>query len=179
MIKKINILFFALLLLAACGEEINKVKVLLEPNNMPIEKGKDIEIIYTDSGRIRARVNAPIIERFDNALKLQTEMPSGIKVSFYNGLGAIESTLTANYAVRNDRTKAMTAKNDVVLTNVNGDTLKTELLNWDEYSQRIYTDQFVRISTKDEIIMGTGFESNPEFTKYKISQISGTISLKE
>jgi hypothetical protein len=67
----------------------------------------------------------------------------------------------------------------VVLTNVNGDTLKTELLNWDEYAQRIYTDQFVRISTKDEIIMGTGFESNPEFTKYKISQISGTISLKE
>jgi LPS export ABC transporter protein LptC len=179
MIKKLTTYFIAGMLFTACGEEINKVKILLEPSNMPIEKGKNVEIIYSDSGRIKARVNAPIIERFDNGLKTETEMPAGIKVSFYNNTGSVESTLSANYAVRNDRTKAMTAKNDVVLTNVNGDTLKTELLNWDEYAQRIYTDQFVRISTKDEIIMGTGFESNPEFTKYKISQISGTISLKE
>ena len=65
----------------------------------------------------------------------------------------------------------------VVLVNVKGDTLRTELLNWDESKQLIYTDQFVRITTPDEIITGTGFESNAEFTKYKISKISGTFDL--
>ena len=40
------------------------------------------------------------------------------------------------------------------------------------------TARFVKITTADEIIFGDGFESNQDFTKYKIFKIRGTISLK-
>jgi hypothetical protein len=73
----------------------------------------------------------------------------------------------------------MIARNDVILVNSKGDTLNTEELIWEEAKQTIHSDKYVRITTKDEIIMGEGFESNTEFTKYKIFSIRGTISLKQ
>jgi hypothetical protein len=63
--------------------------------------------------------------------------------------------------------------------NNKGDTLRTELLTWDESTQKIYTDKFIRITTPEQIILGDGLESNTEFTEYKIFKIRGTISLKK
>jgi hypothetical protein len=73
----------------------------------------------------------------------------------------------------------MVAKNDVILVNVKGDTLRTEELFWDETEQKIYSNQSVRITTPDELILGKGFESNLDFTRYKIHQISGVMSLNK
>jgi LPS export ABC transporter protein LptC len=168
-----------LLIFCACGKDIEKVKMLSEPSTLPIELGKNVSILYTDSGYTKAKVYAPEIARYANEFKNQTEMRKGIKIEFYNRAKQVESMLTANYAVRLDRDKKMTAKNNVVLVNVKGDTLRTEELHWDESAQLIYSDKFVKITTPDEVIMGTGFESNAEFTRYKINQISGTMSLKQ
>jgi LPS export ABC transporter protein LptC len=153
--------------------------MLSEPSTLPIELGKNVTILYTDSGFTKAKVYAPQIARYANEFKNQTEMPEGIKIEFFNKARVVESMLTANYAIRLDRDKKMTAKSNVVLINVKGDTLRTEELHWDEMLQLIYSDKFVKITTADEIIMGTGFESNAEFTRYKIKQISGTMSLKQ
>lgn len=166
------------LLFLSCSSDIEKINLMTEPNNLPLETGKQIEIIYTDSGMLRARITAPLLERYANETKNQTEMPKGIKVQFYDRNKNVESMLEAGSAIRYEKERKMVAKSNVVLINIKGDTLRTELLNWDEVNQKIHSNQFVRITTPDEIIMGTGFESNPEFTQYKIHQISGTISLR-
>ena len=146
---------------------------------MPIETGHIVQINYTDSGMTRARLFAPLMERYSNDEKNYTEMKKGITAYFLNKNRKVDSYLRAKYAIRYDRDKKMVAKNDVVLVNTKGDTLNTELLNWDEQTQRIYSDKAVRITTPDEIIMGEGFESNTEFDRYKIFKIKGTISLKK
>jgi hypothetical protein len=71
------------------------------------------------------------------------------------------------------------AKNDVVLVNAGGDTLRTEVLNWDEMGQKLYSDQYVRIATPKYSLSGKGFESNPEFTKYKFGQSSGDLEMNQ
>jgi LPS export ABC transporter protein LptC len=178
MIKQLCI-WMVLLATVSCGNDFEKIKIMSEPNSLPVEKGKNIDITYTDMGQLTARITAPEILRFSNEIKNYTEMPAGIKVVFYNAQQQPESSLRAGYAIRYDREKRMLARDNVVLVNQKGDTLRTEELNWDEASQKIHSDKFIRITTQDEIIMGTGFESNPEFTQYRINQISGTISLKE
>lgn len=144
---------------------------------MPVETGKNVLIHYTDSGIIRARVFAPVMKRFASEERNETEMAKGITVYFLNKQQKTESSLRARYAIRYERDHKMVAKNDVILVNVKGDTLRTELLTWDETKQLIYTDKYVRITTPTEIITGVGFESNAEFTRYKIKQISGTFDL--
>ena len=146
---------------------------------MPVETGHIVQINYTDSGIMKARLFAPLMERYSNDEKNYTEMKKGITAYFFNKNRKIDSYLKAKYAIRYEREKRMVAKNDVVLVNTKGDTLNTELLNWDEQIQRIYSDKAVRITTPDEIIMGEGFESNTEFNAYKIFKIKGTISLKK
>lgn len=165
--------------ISSCQDDIEKVRVITEKNNLPIETGYTIQINYTDSGILKARLFAPLLERYTNDEKYYTEMRKGITAIFYNKKKKVESFLKAKYAIRYDREKRMVAKNDVVLVNYKGDTLNTELLNWDEQTQKIYSDKYVRITTPEEIIIGEGFESNTDFDKYKIFKIKGTFSVKK
>jgi hypothetical protein len=63
----------------------------------------------------------------------------------------------------------------VVAVNVDHDTLNTELLVWYELHRKIYSNKAVRIKKKEEIWYGDGFESNEDFTKYKIFHITGIV----
>ena len=165
------------LMIYACNNDIEKIKLFTEKENLPIETGKNVFINYTDSGRPRAKVYAPILQRFADEEKNETIMPKGVTVYFLDKNERIESYMKARYAIRYERERKMTGKNDVVLVNIKGDTLRTELLNWDELNQRLYTDQYVRINTKTESLAGYGFESNTEFTRYKFNKISGNFSM--
>jgi hypothetical protein len=54
-----------------------------------------------------------------------------------------------------------------------------EHLIWDRAENKIYSNEFVKITTDDEIIMGEGFESNEQFTKYRILKPKGTITKED
>ena len=71
----------------------------------------------------------------------------------------------------------MEARKNVVVVNQKGDRLNTEHLIWDEKKQKLISDEFVKITTKDQIIYGDGFEANEDFTKYKIFKTRGTIPI--
>jgi LPS export ABC transporter protein LptC len=90
-----------------------------------------------------------------------------------------ENQLDANYAISHENEKIIEVRNDVRLENVKGERLNTEKLTWNQASKKIYTDQFVKITTPDEVIYGDGFESNQNFTEYKIFKIRGILSLKD
>ena len=107
------------------------------------------------------------------------EISDGLVVNFYNNYGNKESELTAVNAIINEGTGLMEAKNKVKIISKNGDVLQTEHLIWDQKKEKIYTDDFVQITTSSEQIYGEGFESNQDFTKYEIKKVSGTILLDE
>lgn len=165
-----------LLFFTSCENDLEKVNQVTARNTDPVEQGKNIEILYSDSAKIRVKVNAPELKRFV-VPKPVVEMPAGVKVEFYDDSLHITSTLTSKYAIRKDNEQIMEAKNDVVVVNTKGEKLNTEHLIWDEKTRKIYSQEFVKITTPDEIIMGEGFESNEDFTKYKIFDIKGIITI--
>ena len=67
----------------------------------------------------------------------------------------------------------------MVTIDVDGDQLSSEHIIWTSKTQKISSDDFVKITTADEIIYGDGFEANQDFTDYKISHIKGVISIDE
>ena len=71
----------------------------------------------------------------------------------------------------------MSAKKNVVVRNLDGDLLETEKLNWSKSKEEIFTDDFVKITTKKEVIFGEGLVSNQNFSKYTIQKIKGTINI--
>jgi LPS export ABC transporter protein LptC len=176
-----TILTFSIItsILACKNDNIEKIQILTASDNLPIEVGTNILLNYTDSGLVKAKVFAPTLERFDNDKSNQSIMKKGITAYFYNNQKKITSYIKSKYAIRDDRARTMTVKNDVIVVNIKGDTLRTELLIWDEKSNKINTNEAVKITTPDEIIYGDGLESNTEFSQYKIFKIKGIISLKK
>lgn len=65
------------------------------------------------------------------------------------------------------------------MVNEKNEKLNTEHLIWNERTKKIYSDDFVKITTPDEIIFGNGFEADQDFSRYKIMKIKGTINLKK
>ena len=166
------------MIFTGCVNDMKEVNAIVERELLPVEVADDIRIIYSDSALLKVILEAKHLERFlgENPY---LEMTEGVHVRFYNKLGQVESELRSNYAVSHQNTDIMEAKEDVVVINQKGETLNTEHLIWEEKTERIHTEEFVKIITEDEVIFGHGFESNQDFTKYRIKKIKGTINLKD
>ena len=159
---------------AACENDIEKVKLFGTHEQSPAESVKNIKILYSDSAEVRAELTAPVMNHFTSE-KPYLEMPVGLKVLFYDKALNVTSRLSADYGIRYESEQKMEARKNVVVINEKGEQLNTEHLIWDERREKLLSDEFVKITRKDEIIYGTGFEANQDFTKYKIFNIKGTI----
>jgi LPS export ABC transporter protein LptC len=165
-------------LFVSCENDIEKIKLINSGRNEPVEKAVNIKILYSDSARVQVELTAPRMEHFLGE-KPYLEMPKGFKALFYNDQLAVKSRLSADYGIRYENEQKMEAKKNVVVVNEKGSTLNTEHLIWDEQKQKLLSNEFVKITTVDEIIYGTGFEANQDFSQYRIFNIKGTIALKK
>ena len=71
----------------------------------------------------------------------------------------------------------MIARDNVVLVSNKSEKLETEKLVLNEQKEKVYTNDKVIITTKNEVIQGVGFESSLDFSDYKLSKITGVIDL--
>lgn len=161
---------------SSCQEnDFERVKRVAQGNLAEEQVGKDVEILYSDSGAVKTRVLAPVVIRTEG-LSPTTIMPKGVRAFFLGPDLKPKSTLTADKAVRKEKERTIECTGHVVVVSEEGNTLLTERLVWDEHRERLYSDKFVTIKTPKETLYGTGFESNQTFTKYSITNIQGVIA---
>lgn len=141
------------------------------------EFAEKVTIEYTDSGYLRARVFSPLLTAVKRSSNPYLEMVKGLKVDFYDINGKIQSYLTADYGISYPDDKKIVVRQNVEILNVKGERLNTEELHWQQDSGKIYTDRFVRITTKDQIITGTGLVSDQAFSDWEILNVSGTLNV--
>ena len=175
--KIMRLLFFFLVVLIACTNDPKLVQNFVSNKQQAIEQIKGAELLHTENGKIKVRIVANKIERFQNqqpGLIFSEKM----EVYFYNDSSELQSTLMANDASIDDDKKIMLAQNNVVLTSNDDKKLETEELVWDEKQDKIYTDKKVKITTGKEVVYGEGFTSNPDFSQYSITKIHGTFDFE-
>jgi len=174
-IPMFGIVFF----LFACQNKIEDVNALLNPIDMPALHAHGMEIIRTDAGNIVFKAFAPEIIQHSNKKKY-TEFPNGITVYTYNNYPEKESMLKANYAKFYEDRELWEARDSVVAENNKGETLNTDHLFWDQKRKILYSSNFTKITTEDGIFYGqNGFESDENFSKWKLINTKGTVNLKD
>jgi LPS export ABC transporter protein LptC len=185
-IKNYHILIFASFTLScftSCEndiEVINSVTSSVE-NQLPLESGTNVEMLYSDSAIVRAKLTAPQMDRFMGK-KNYMEMPKGMLVIFYDEEKKEQNRLTADYGIGYDNGSGMDrmeAKRHVVVINEKGDKLETEHLTWNAATKQIYTDVFVKITTKEEVIWGEGLKANQDFSTYEILHPQGVVQVND
>jgi len=163
------------LLLASCANDIEKIKIYSVTEILPSLKAEGYEMLYSDSTVIRFKLQTPELLRHDNEKEPYTEFPLGVNIIKYDGNMNVISSISALYAKNFDSDDRWEVKNNVVAVNLKGDTLKTEYLVWDQKKGKIFSDQFVKIIQKDQIYTGIGFESDQDFSSYKIKNLKGQM----
>ena len=176
----LNVFLFLYLSLAfiSCENSQEEVKRVTQVNTEPLEKIKGLETFYSDSGFVKVRVMAAELVKKTHPAPV-TELPKGVNIDFYDQNMEVDARLTSRYAVHHENERKWEAKNDVVVVNQKGEQLNTELLIWDERAEKLISNEQVKITTREEIIYGRGFEANQDFSRYKIFNVSGRITVKK
>jgi len=166
------------LILFACekkNEKIPKSDFL----SLPSLSVREFETIYSDSGKTELILTSPLMEQFDNVAEPYYEFRLGIHVDVYDKKKSPTGSVISKYAKYTRSNNVWELKDSVVVINENKDKLETEVLFWDQAKDLIYSDRFVKFTNEDQIVMGTGFESDPHLRKRKIKKVSATIYLKD
>ncbi len=173
-------MFIVSTIFLCCKNDIETINRITETNSLPSFVVTDLETSFSDSGHIKLKIYAPELVRYDKAEIQYDEYPQGIKVEFFNTSMEVTGTLKCNYAKYLINEEIWEAKSDVEVNNsAASEKINTEQLFWDMKKETIYSEKFVRITTADEILFGEGFDSNQEFTKWKIVKPTGTIKIKD
>ncbi len=162
----------------SCENDVEEVNEINNIELFPDQELKDVDVLYSSSGKVKFRMKAPIVEQYGGE-ESYNEMPKGVEVEIYDSAMHVSSRLTSNYAIDRTYEKKMEAKDDVVVVNDKGERLNTEHLIWDMTTEKIRSDVFVKITTPQQVLMGEGLISNQDFTDYKILKPRGVINLED
>jgi LPS export ABC transporter protein LptC len=175
----ILLLVFSLYFIS-CENEIEKINSLTGTSIFPEVSGKNVEIIQSDSGKVRVRILAPELYKYDQVEQPYIEFPRGMKAYFYDDSLKIESVIEAGYVKYFEKERLWEAKNNVEARNLKkGEQLNTEHLFWNEQKKTIYSNTNSRIVTEDGTFYGEkGFDANQDLSKWKLKSSKGTVNVK-
>jgi LPS export ABC transporter protein LptC len=176
--KKLFLLLVISCGFASCENNEGEISRITERPNDPVEEIVGLQTIYSDSGTVKVLLEAPVMKKV-LLPKPITELPKGMKISFYDQNMNIISRMKSSYAIHYEQEHRWEARNNVEVVNVKGEKLNTEKLIWDERQNKLLSDNFVKITTDKEIIMGNGFEADQDFSHYKIYNVTGHITLNQ
>lgn len=175
-LKSIASLFGGAVLFLSCADNnVSQIEAFSHPAGAPEIVAENIEILYSDSAIIRFKLNAPILKIYEDEKEPFTEFPEGFKIEQYNSRKEITSIISASYGKNYEKKSLWEARQNVVAVTEVGDTLKTELLYWDENKDIIYTDQYVKIIQGEQVMTGDGLESDVQMKEYKIKNPRGNV----
>lgn len=139
----------------------------------PDQSGTDIEVVFMDSGYTKAILRAKKGRVYQD--NQETFLDDGLQVNFFSRYTGVRiSRLTGDSARIDDVSKNMLARGNVVVTSDStGNKLETQVLEWNNLTQKIYSNEFVKITTRNEVITGYGFVSDQNLDNYKINRVSG------
>lgn len=178
--QKAVLLLGTALLFISC--EINEGEKLGELNkNFSDRTIIDADLTYTDSGKVRMLLKAPLIEEFTLIDSPYTLMKKGVDIKFWNNRSDQPNRLTANWAKLNDKKKFYEGRGDVEMINNDGDTLRTQLIFWDNKNRKIYTEDTVTIKRKDGTVNKSnhGMLASEDFKEFTFLDNHGIFMVDE
>ncbi len=177
--KQISNLFLpviiaGLALITGCENDLKTLqKISANEVNKPVERYTGVDVIYSDSAKVKAHMTAPLMLNYKVA-KPYTEMPKGVKVVFYDNNLKESSTIVSDYAIRREAEKTIELRKNVVGTNAQGDTFNSDELVWDESTKQIHSNKLVHVRMADgSVTDGTSFTSDESFNHWKLDNGTG------
>ncbi|WP_406682899.1 LPS export ABC transporter periplasmic protein LptC [Seonamhaeicola sp. MEBiC1930] len=148
----------------SCNNNYNEVQNLGISENEPIGEAENINLKYTDSGKVAINLISPKRLDYSNRGFPFEEFPEGITLYIYDEDS--KTTVVSDYAISYKKTGIIDLQGNVVITSDDGDVLRTEQLYYFQKNQWLFTNNHVEITGKDgSLIKGGVFDAQFESGK--------------
>ena len=162
----------------SCDDSSTLLKQINTFNENPVGIAYNINMTYTDSASIKARLEAPVHLDFSHLSFKYSEFPDGLKVIFYNEQNQ-ENTVYADYGILYNQTKIVDLQGNVVLLSYDGSRLETDQMYWDAEKEWLFTEEPFLFQNNDYNLAANRLDTNKEFSKFQTGKLSGTIAVEE
>lgn len=172
------IMLLMFFLMQSCEEDMTKVNKD-KKTNFASQIIHNANIIQKDSGLVKVRFKAPLIEKYELIDSPYVEAKKGIYLEFFDKKKPKEpGKIWAKYAKYNEKRDFYFAKGRVKVISTEGQTFVMETINWDKKKQKMYTKDTVFVSDKDgNILVGShGMVAKDDFSEYTFFNNSGSFN---
>ncbi|MBN2893352.1 MAG: LPS export ABC transporter periplasmic protein LptC [Bacteroidales bacterium] len=176
-ILKWLLLSFTIVFSFGCKTDLSKIKPPEDIKNLPQLSITNFKASYKMGSSLKAQASAPIMNKY-TLQKSYTEFPKGVEVKFYDDNYVVSTSLNCKYAINYTLQELWKFSDTVIINSVEGGTLKTQELYFDQKNEKIYSVKFVEVTDPTgTVIRGKGgFESNYDFTIYEFKNVDGLIT---
>ncbi|KAA6333953.1 Lipopolysaccharide export system protein LptC [termite gut metagenome] len=168
-----------LFLVSCTGKETRMGEAITERDSLPAMQTLGVTSLISDSGITRYRIETEEWLVYDKKKPSYWAFEKGVYLEKFDSLFNIDAIVKADTAYYYDKQKLWKLVSNVHIQNLKGEKYDTDLLYWDQATQRIYSDKFIRIEQTDRIITGYGFESDQQMIKPVINNVEGIFYISE
>ena len=160
--------FAVAILFVSCKNKMAQADVL-NLKDTPVQTIEDMFAVQTRNGLVVMRVEASVMERYDNDTSAYESFPKGLAIYGYSDEGLLETIIVSDDGrhLTKKRRNAVPqeelweAFGNVVIHNVlKQETMETDTLYWNQAKNEIYTDCYVKMYSPQGFLQGYGMRSD-------------------
>lgn len=170
----VTVMLFFIALPSSCTRKKDKLDdSVTSRDSLPLMNTGGMTSLVSDSGYIRYRIIADEWLIFDKMTPSFWSFEKGVYVERFDTLMQVDAHIEADTAYYFDKDRLWELRSNVKIVNLEGVTFTTDLLYWNQITEKIYSDAFVTIVDDDNTLHGYGFDSDQTLQNYVIRKPRG------
>lgn len=168
----------AVTLFFGCESNFKEVQKSNFSEFVPSGEAEQINLKYTDSGRITVILVSPKMIEYATVDFPFTEFPKGIDVTLFDK-NSKKTFVKSDYATSYKQTNLIDLKGNVKITSQDGQTLETEQLYFDQKNEWFFTEKNFKFTDPKGISSGHGIDFSKDFKIINSQRIAGELESNE
>ncbi|MEL1243514.1 LPS export ABC transporter periplasmic protein LptC [Flavobacterium sp. DGU11] len=150
-------------LLFSCESNLKDVQRINTVTFSPAGETENINLKYTDSGKVKAILVSPLMKDFSNLQYGFNEFPKGVHVTLFDGPQK-KTNVVSDYAIWYNKSDIIDLQGNVRITSDDGKVMETQQLYYDQKNEWFYTEKrFKFTDEKGSYIEGPGVDFSKDF----------------
>jgi LPS export ABC transporter protein LptC len=174
-IKNIKIILVATVFVFGCESNFKNVKKSTLSEFTPTGIAENLNLKYTDSGKIRAILKSPKMMDYSSVSYPFTVFPNGIFVTLFDKKNR-KTFVKSNTAFTYKNTDIIDLRGNVKIYSEQNQSLETQQLYYDQKNEWFYTEQpFTMTDPKKGHTEGQGIDFNKDFSVINYQRVTGVV----
>lgn len=161
----------------ACDTNFKDIQRINMTEFSPISESEDINLKYTDSGKVKAILVSPLMLDFSNFEYGFNEFPKGVHVTLLDENNR-NNYVVSDYAITYSKSDIIDLQGNVKITSHDGKVLETQQLYYDQKQDWFFTEKdFVFTDGEGGYLQGPGIDFSKDFKIVNMQQNKGQTKI--